>query len=251
MSEKGVHLSLKNLPQYFPNLDIGDVEDLLEPDLDRVRKKLEIQELQENDDSDDECLRSKQDPQIYSRLRKAMQGFDCVDLMQEIYNDAVWTRNDAGFKEYDSWEFLAEIVDKEKYMGFIYALVHLWELDPASEINRKLSFNAARMYLFLLTTPGAKSCEIFDEDLVQRSIAIFNILSMTKTGGMTRKIGTHKQTQILLQLASLLEDLSTIFKIVSFEEFKDLKKSLIKHLKNIILHNHTHGYENICKSIKS
>lgn len=249
MSGQNLHISLGNLSQYFHGLDIVEVEELLEPDLDHIRKKVENHELQDDDDqdSDDECLRSKQDPKVYLRLKAAMQGFDCADLLQEIYNDAVCVRKETGFKEYDSWEFLAKVVSKEQYMGFIYSLAHLWELDPTAAINRKLSFNAARTYLFLLTTPGAKSCEIFDEDLVQRCFGVFNILSVMKSAGMQRKIRAHEETQILLLMVSLLEDLSNIFKIVSLEEFKDLKKDLIKHLKGIILHNHIHGYDSICE----
>lgn len=250
MSGQNLHISLGNLSQYFHELDIGEVEELLERDLDRVRKKNENQELSNAAESegsdDDECLQSMLDPKIYSKLTKAMQGYDCIDLLQEIYNDAVCARKETGFKENDSWEFLAKVVNKEKYMGFIYSLVHLWELDPTAAINRKLSFNAARTYLYLLTTPGAKSCEIFDEDLVQRCFGVFNILSVIR-GGMQRKIRGQEEMQILLLLVSLLEDLTNIFKIVSLTEFKDLKKDLIKQMKSVILHNHINGYESICK----
>uniref|UniRef100_A0A336MX24 CSON008800 protein n=1 Tax=Culicoides sonorensis TaxID=179676 RepID=A0A336MX24_CULSO len=246
MSGENLQISLSNLSRYFHGLDVSQVEELLELDLDRVRKKYEAHELQnDNCDSDDECLESVRDPKIYLHLRTAINGYDCADLLQEIYNNASCARQDIAFKEYDSWEYLANVVNKEHYMGFINSLVHLWELDPTSAINRKLSFNAVRTYLFLLTIPGAKSCGVFDEDLVLKCFDIFNFLSLMKSPSMQKKIRHHEQTQIALFLVSLLEDLCKIFKIVSLPEYVDLKRALIKHLKNIILHNHIHGYESI------
>lgn len=242
MAGPNLHVYLANLSQYFHELDIAEVEELLEADLERVRKK-EPNNEEESDEEDDE-MTSKPVPQIYFKLSKAMQDDDCANLLQEIYNQAVSDRKDAGFKEHDSWEFLAGVLCKEKYLGFIYSAVHLWELDPYSRLNRKLSFNAARAYLYLLTTPGAKSCEIFDEDLIQRCFAVLDILGIMQS---QLRIPEHEKMQILVILVSLLEDLCDIFKIVSLQEYQDLKKDLIKHLKNIILQNHINGYENICK----
>lgn len=128
------------------------------------------------------------------------------------------------------------------------SLVSLWELDPTSSLNRKLSLNASRTYLFLLTIPGAKCCGVFDEDLVTRCLAIFGILDLMRQSSLQRKLRMHEQTQFMLLLCSFLEDLCTVFKIVALEEYKELKKMLVKTLKNIILHNHIHGYDSICKS---
>ncbi|XP_063700446.1 condensin-2 complex subunit D3-L [Culicoides brevitarsis] len=241
--DPSLNVYLGNLSRFFHDLDLAEVEELLEADLELIREKDENGSNSEDSESDeDDENPSKHVPQIYFKLAAALQNDDCGNLLQEIYNQAVCARKDAGFKEHDSWEHLVNVINKDKYLGFIYSLVHLWQLDASSRVNRKLSFNAARAYLYLLTVPGAKSCEIFDEDLIQRCFAVFNIL-----GHMQKELilMDHEKTQILIILVSLLQDLGDIFKIVSLQGYVDLKKDLIKHLKNIIMMNHVNGYESI------
>lgn len=96
MSGDHLHILLGNLSRYFHGLDLGEIEDLLESDLERARKKHEEESLQDKDDSDDECLSAYQTPKIYSKLQGVMQGYECTDLLQEIYNDAVGARKETG-----------------------------------------------------------------------------------------------------------------------------------------------------------
>lgn len=248
MSGEHLHLLLKKLSTYFHILPLTEVEELFEIELENRKKQKESSNLLDNDDDIPlSQQRSSDQSEIYRHIQPALESFDCIDLFQEIYNEAMQARKESGFKDYDNWNYLVTQVNKSKYLSFMYACISLWQLDPGNSQIRKLSCNASRTYLTLLTIPGAKQCGIFDEDLVIKTFQVITLFEVLNQPDYQRVVRNHDRTQVQLFLISFLEDLVTIFKIVSLREFKDVKKALVIILKGILLHNHVNGYENICK----
>lgn len=135
----------------------------------------------------------------------------------------------------------------ERFLNFVYAIVSLWQYDPLNQVNRKLAFNAAKMYCILLTIPGAKRCGIFDEEVVAQVLQVTTILNYFKMAEYEKRFRSHERTQIQQTLCMFLEDLCLVLKFVALDEFKDIKKILAKTLKNVLQYNHANGYETICK----
>lgn len=129
----------------------------------------------------------------------------------------------------------------------MYACICLWQLEPANPLVRKLSCNTGRVYLILLTVPGAKQCGIFDEDLVVKAFQLLNLFESLKRPEVEKFLLYNDRVQVQLFLGSFLDDLKMILKIVLLEEFTDVKKLLVNTLKGVLFLNHVNGYENFCK----
>jgi hypothetical protein len=251
-----IHTILQNLAKEFFDPQRGLTIDLLEQIYENSYSTddSEPKPLESEDDGGGEgpqTKRSRPTETIYGlrMVQIAVQDYKCVDMLQEIAAELREARSKGGFynNSNDSWEFLSEYMSVEQYLCFTYAMAGLAEFDALSVINRKLSFAAARAYFMLLTTPGAKRCKAFDERVILKCFNLFNFLQQIKHPTIAQQLKSGEKNEIQLQFVSILDDFHTIFKIVSLEDYANVKEELVKTLKNVILFNHINGYDNTCK----
>lgn len=121
-------------------------------------------------------------------------------------------------------------------------MVALAQIDPSSGQNRKLSLLCARFYCILLAIPGAKSFEVFDEDILQKCFQILNLPDS--------ELRSNERSQFQLCLVQYLDDLCTVLKFLALDEYKEVKVGLVKALKSVLLKHHTSGFENICMTLE-
>jgi hypothetical protein len=248
-----IHTILQNLAKDFFDPQRGLTIDLLEQIFENsyATDDGEAKAPEPEDDGGPQAKRTRPSETIYGlrMVQNAVQNYKCVDLLQEIAAELREARSKGGFynNPNDSWEILSEYMSVEQYLCFTFAMAGLAEFDALSVINRKLSFAAARAYFLLLTTPGAKRCKAFDERVILKCFNLFNFLQQIKHPTIAQQLKSGEKNEIQLQFVSILDDFHTIFKIVSLEDYANVKEELIKTLKNVILFNHINGYDNTCE----
>lgn len=240
-----IHLILKNLSKFF---DSSLSKDSIQDSFNNTRKcDDEIDSDTESDDNyDTHTTNNFNNMQL---IKKVKEDKKCSEILSELISTAFQTRETPGtfFCEQDSWEFLSKQINVKDYKNFINCLVLLCRLDYFDKDNRKLSILAGRSYMLMLTTPGAKTKNVFDEDLIIDCMKIFDCVQNLRQSVVNEKIPKADLVDLQMDLFSFLVELKTTLRHISLDEYVDTLKLIISTLTIIIRDNYINGYDSICK----
>lgn len=238
-----VHVILKNLSKFF---DSSLTRDKILDSFEATRKCDD--EVDSDTESDDNFDASNNFNNI-KLIKKVKSDIKCSELMSELISSAFQTRETPGtfFCEQDSWEFLSKQINVKDYKNFISCLTHLCLIDYFDKENRKLSILAGRAYMIMLTTPGAKAKDVFEEDLIADCMKIFDCVENLRQAVSNEKMAKLELIDLQMDLFSFLVELKTTLRHISLDEYVDTLKTIISTLTIIIRDNYINGYDSICK----
>lgn len=173
---------------------------------------------------------------------------DLINEMTEICTECRQTRESTVFDNtHDSWEYFVKIISVEHLLALFNGLVDLAKRETTSKqlVYRRVTMVAARTYVLLLTSPGAKVYDAFDTDLLQK---VFKVFEMVDELDALRE---HERVQIQMLMIMLLEDFQLYLKHVSFEDYEELQMQFIDTIAALMEYHHKHGFLNKCKSSPS
>lgn len=232
MEVNQLEILLQNLSRYFDvTLSLEDIEELYELHATRDKTVGNI---------DKDLPITAINILSLDIVTRATKDFTVAELLLDICNDARDIRTRAGFynNNNDNWEFISQKINVKSFLSFIYCMTGLSHLKPLDEELSKITLNAARSYLLLLTTPGAKRCRVFDNNVVISCLHAFKVIE---------KARPKYKPLLLIQLTAMLEDLKTVFKIVclDLEEYKEVKEEVIVTIRDLLLYNFKSNSNNV------
>lgn len=96
------------------------------------------------------------------------------------------------------------------------------------------------MYMVLLASPGAKRCNVFDQNIILSYFKLFNHMERAYS---PRNLSCLNFQQ--LQFQAMLDELRIVFNLVSLKDQDDVKEVYVDTLTKILKLNMMQGYKNM------
>lgn len=147
----------------------------------------------------------------------------------------------------DSWEQLANFILPAQLLAYLSCMCELIHLRPFDAIDRRLSLVSHRVYLQLLTIPGAKAVGVFHAPLVQSVLRLFGQLNAIVSTGGKQRLRDHEKVEVLINVLALLDDLEQLLQCVSFDDIDEIKLNVCEAVAAAIAFHHDTTYRSSCK----
>ncbi|XP_055376389.1 condensin-2 complex subunit D3 [Condylostylus longicornis] len=178
-------------------------------------------------------------PMVRNAINSSTVLYSLSELCSAI---RVLRESNSGYDNtYDSWDSIIKVAPRDKYLAFIYTLLCLVHLDPNQKIYRKLSFEAASVFILSLTIPGSKGFNIFEETILSHATDIFDLVEKIQTCDISRQ----DKIEIYIRFINFCDDLKLLFRYVHFDEYKNSRNSILWKLVKILYYNQVNGFENV------
>ncbi|KAG5671536.1 hypothetical protein PVAND_001729 [Polypedilum vanderplanki] len=180
-------------------------------DFDKINEFIEsVSEVEST--SDDFKKLSVYNIKFMKKIRKDMQCTETLKLIRSLLEEK-------NSDEIVNWNLIVNSgkFDVSCYLTFVYYLIKLFEIDQNDKINKDLSFNAGRTYICLLSLPGAKTCMVWDRDLIMEYFKLLNIHVKF----------TSNDHYLELQIIQMLNEIKNVFNIVCLNDQEDVQEKYI------------------------
>lgn len=246
-----LHLILKTLSEFFdPDLVLEDIEKIFSQKGSSPDAKNDFSDS--DSEREDDHIRADSDVESLKIVEKAKTGSRCIEILSELISAAVQNRETPGifFCQYDSWEFLSKHINTEHYLSFISCIVRLCNYDYVEKKNRKLSVLAARAYMALLTTPGAKLHGVFNKEIIIKCLSVFNSMQNLREAIVSNDlVATNDLIEFQTDLFSFMVELKIVFGYVAIDSFQDVASCAFSTMAFIIRDHFVNGFNSICRYI--
>lgn len=224
------HVFLKNLSVYFD-------DKLTKTKIDNVF----INQNSEFENSDDENNENNE-KSAYNNLKlvktiKDDPKFLAVLMELSSFNAKKIRENRNFLSNFDDWNFFLKHINYNDYVNFTDCLIRLIHMDVKDEKNRKLSIYAARAYFILMSVPDSKVVGVFQIDIFQRCLDIFDILIDLEV-----KLSLEELSKFEILIIDYLNDIEFFLKFCFLNELEDLQEMLIKKLFKIVKNFYVNGF---------
>ncbi|XP_052872655.1 uncharacterized protein LOC128278052 [Anopheles cruzii] len=239
MAPPHVHMLLEELPSYFdPSMSIERIDRICrEEEKVRVPAHSDTDEESSNSELQDANTESSQtvDLRDCAMLKRAIEQPTLHELMNDITQEVRIIRRKAGvFDQYDNWQYLSKKICVDHFLTFVYGLTCLAEYDPAPAIHRKLALDSTRLYIVLLSTPGQKQTNVFDEQVFQKCLDIFKMADQLRDPIYADAMRTASENRLLLDYIAVLDDLLLLLGCMTLKNCESEKLYLVQTLKNVL-----------------
>lgn len=83
--------------------------------------------------------------------------------------------------------------------------------------------------------------------MTKQAIEIFDLVDLIQDLDISSKISKQERIEIWVNLSNLCDDIKILFRYVHFDEYINIRNSILKQLTKLLYNNHVNGYENICE----
>lgn len=207
--------ALRQFSQFFdPSLDLNDIEDLVDscsPESKSINgasiEQLEI-------------------------VRNALNRPEVLSQLIELSTECRSLQTASSLEALDTWEQFVQFIVPDQLLTYFTCLIELASIIPSNPVARRLALISGQTFFLLQTVPGAKAFGAFHPPLVQRSLLLLNLLNrMLRENHLTRE---HEKIDLLINCASLLDDVVKFLKVVSLVEHNEIKKSVVRAFNTVV-----------------
>lgn len=207
--------ALRQLVQFFdPNLELDNVEDLID--------SYTSAESQPDNASSIENL---------SVVKTARNRPEVLSTLLELCSECRCLHSSATLVATDSWEQFVRFIVPDQMLTFFTCLIELAKIRPAEPVSRRLALISGQAFFLLQAIPGAKAFDAFHPPLIQRTFELFNLVNTLLRANILKR--DSQKIDLLINLASLMDDASKFLQIVSLVEHDDLKKSIVRAVNTV------------------
>lgn len=206
--------ALRRFSQFFdPALELDDVEDLIdhlsnEPDAQTPFERLGV-------------------------VRTALNHPEVLNHLLELSTDARLLHASTSLEAPpDSWEQFVQFIQPDHLLTYFTCLISLARLDPHNPVARRLALIGGQTFVLLQTVPGAKAFGAFHPPLIERSLQLLNLLGTLLRNDALRR--DHERIDLLINCASLLDDVVRFLKVVALVEHDEIKKAVVRGFSTVV-----------------
>lgn len=156
-------------------------------------------------------------------VNNVRKDIKCLEIMKSLRS----LMEDVKIKEEENWDRLVKKGFKVvEYHFFIYTLMKLIEISAQDKVNRDLSYTAGRTFIMLLALPGAKRCNVMNENLIT---AFFKLFRSTP-------LGIYDDHYFEIQIIQMLDECKNVFNVVCLSDQREVLEKYIEMLSWMLEH---------------